>query len=92
MILPMVASFIGAIAGALAFACVGLVLSQYWPVFGGFLEKNLAQPLSSARMSLIPIHLLAFGLIGLALGGAGGFLLGFLIREMSATRGLGGRR
>jgi hypothetical protein len=52
-----------------------LVVSQYWPVFGGLLELNLAMPWSPARINLIPVHLFAFGLVGAVLGAAGGALL-----------------
>lgn len=55
--------------GAGACAALGLFMSQFMPVFGGFLELNLAQPFSPARLALIPIHLFAFGLLGGVLGG-----------------------
>jgi hypothetical protein len=66
---------IGAVICGIASAFVGLILSQYWPVFGGFIENNLAEPWSSARIHLIPVHVLALGLIGAFFGGVLGFLL-----------------
>jgi hypothetical protein len=45
-------------------------------VFGGFIELNLAEPWSPARLNLIPIHLFVFGLVGLFLGAGGGLFLG----------------
>jgi hypothetical protein len=52
-------------------------------VFGGILEKVLGQPWSPARKSLIPIHVFAFGLVGILLGG----LLGLAIRHLAGARG-----
>jgi hypothetical protein len=60
---------IGALIGCLGLAFFGLLLSQYWPVFGGILERGPAKPWSPARVSLIPIHLLVFGVLGMILGG-----------------------
>ena len=51
-------------------AALGIFLSQFAPVFGGFLENNLARPFSPARLRLIPIHLFAFGLVGGLIGAA----------------------
>lgn len=62
------------LAGAVVLGSVGLFMSQFYPVFGGVIEKALAKPFSPARLSLIPIHLFAFGLAGTALG-VGAFLL-----------------
>lgn len=70
---------IGAMIGCIGLALIGLVLSQYWPVFGGFIENNVAEPWSRPRESLIPIHLLVFGVLGLVLGGGLGVVLGFLV-------------
>ena len=56
------------LAGAILMATLGLFLSQYWPVFGGVLEKGFGQPWSPARTSLIPIHIFVFSLTGLILG------------------------
>jgi hypothetical protein len=78
---PIVLGFFGAGLGGFGLGCVGLYLSQHRPVFGGFLELNLAEPWSPARINLIPIHLLAFGLIGILLGAVFGFALGLLLRE-----------
>jgi hypothetical protein len=77
---PLVGIFIGAIIVGLGSVCLGLFLSQYWPVFGGVLERGLAEPWSPARISLIPVHLLVFGLIGIVFGGFIGFLLGLACR------------
>ena len=66
----------GAAVGLMGFGFVGLILSQYWPVFGGFLELNFAQPWSPARINLIPVHLFAFGIAGILLGAGAGFLFG----------------
>jgi uncharacterized membrane protein len=70
---------IGAVVGVIVLGVVGLILSQYSPVFGGFIELNLAQPWSPARMNLIPVHLFVFGITGLVLGAGAGFLLGLLL-------------
>jgi len=56
------------VTSSAAMATLGLFLSQYWPVFGGVLEKVLAQPWSPARTGLIPIHIFVFSLTGLILG------------------------
>jgi hypothetical protein len=64
----------GALMCGFLFACLGFLLSQYYPVFGGILEKAVGEPWSPARKSLIPIHLFVFGLIGLLIGGADSFL------------------
>lgn len=71
--------------GAGVLGGLGLAFSQYWPLFGGLLEKALAQPWSPARLSLIPIHVIAGGL----LGAMGGVLLGIvrgITREVTPQR------
>lgn len=72
---PILPTLLGAALGAVVMTPPAVFLSQYWPVFGGVLEKALAAPWSPARVSLIPIHLLAFWLVGVVLGGAAGLLL-----------------
>jgi hypothetical protein len=62
--------------GAGALGALGVFLSQYYPVFGGIIERGLAVPWSEARLSLIPVHLFAFGLAGLFLGALGGVGVG----------------
>jgi hypothetical protein len=69
------AVLIGALSGGGLLAFIGLLLSQYWPVFGGALERALAEPWSPARISLIPIHLFAFTIVGVLGGGAFVYLL-----------------
>jgi len=44
---------------------VGLVASQYFPIFGGF--EKLGEPWSPARKSLIGIHVLGLGATGAGL-------------------------
>ena len=44
---------------------VGVVASQYFPIFGGF--EKLGQPWSPARQSLIGIHVFGLGAAGAAL-------------------------
>lgn len=70
----------GLIAGV-SLAFVGVLLSQYWPVFGGLLDKALAKPWSPARVSLIPIHVFAFSLSGVALGAALGAGFAIVLNE-----------
>ncbi|MDE2097166.1 MAG: hypothetical protein KGL39_07960 [Patescibacteria group bacterium] len=62
--------------GAVAASLVGLASSQYFPVFGGIIEKGLATPWSPPRMSLIPIHLFGFSIVGAFFGGAFGYVTG----------------
>jgi predicted Zn finger-like uncharacterized protein len=66
---------LGGLVGGATMCFPALVLSQYWPVFGGVLERGLAVPWSPARISLIPIHLFVFGLVGCLFGGALGLLV-----------------
>jgi p-aminobenzoyl-glutamate transporter AbgT len=72
-------SLFGAFAGVIVLGFLGLILSQYWPVFGGFLDMNLARPWSPARKNLIPIHLLVFCVTGIVLGTGAGALLALSI-------------
>lgn len=62
------------IFGAIVMAGVGLGLSQYFPVFGSLLERNIAEPWSPARMGLIPLHVLVFACLGAFFGGLAGYL------------------
>lgn len=59
--------------GAGVGAVVGVLLSQYWPVFGDFATLNIAKPWSPARESLIPIHFLVFAALGGMLAAIGWF-------------------
>jgi len=61
------------ITGAVLLAVVGLVSSQYFPVFGGIIEKALATPWSQVRLTLIPAHVFIFAVVGAFFGGAIGF-------------------
>jgi uncharacterized membrane protein YeaQ/YmgE (transglycosylase-associated protein family) len=83
--LPLLLGWIGALVGTCICAAIGLHSSQYWPVFGGFIEKSLAEPWSPARESLIPEHLLAFGLLGGILCGMAGACFGLFIGLLSGT-------
>lgn len=56
----------GAAAGSLGL--LGAFLSQYAPVFGDVLSKNLGTPFSPARMNLLLEHTFIFGTVGLVLG------------------------
>lgn len=58
----------GGLLGAAAASPIAVLLSQLAPVFGGILERSWAQPFSPARLGLIPIHLFAFGVVGIAIG------------------------
>jgi len=49
-------------------AGAGVFVSQYMPIFGGVLEKKLAQPWSEARIGLIGEHVLVLAGVGAALG------------------------
>lgn len=66
---------VGAAVGAAGFIFIGLLSSQFAPVFGGFMEKSLAVPFSPARLSLIPVHVFVFAIVGTVLGGAFGALI-----------------
>ncbi|HEY1601737.1 MAG TPA: hypothetical protein VGG64_19205 [Pirellulales bacterium] len=65
----------GAFMGAIVLGCSGLLSSQYVPVFGGFLERTLAEPFSPARLSIIPVHLFVFVPLGALCGGILAWLL-----------------
>ncbi len=71
--------------GAATLSCFGLISSQYFPVFGGLLEKSLAKPWSPARADLIPVHLITFFFAGVIVGG------GFGVALNAIRRSLGGR-
>jgi hypothetical protein len=58
-------AFVGAGVGAIVLALAGLLVSQYWPLWGG----GRAKPWTEARHALIPAHVLGFGLAGIILGG-----------------------
>jgi len=47
---------------------IGLLVSQYTPIFGGGFLGSMGRPWSPARQSLIGTHVLAFGILGGALG------------------------
>jgi len=66
----------GITAGIAAFA--GVVSSQYFPVFGHILLKTWAVPWSQARLDGIPIHLFAFGTVGLVVGALGSAAIAYL--------------
>jgi hypothetical protein len=70
----------GGLLGAGATVPIALLLSQFAPVFGGFLERNLAHPFSPARLGLIPVHLFAFGVVGVAIGAGIGAALANISR------------
>ena len=72
----------GGFIGAFVLCVISLLVSQYEPYFGSF-DRHLEEPWGPARVALIPAHLLAFGLVGIALGTAGGAWIGFGI---SATK------
>ena len=46
---------------------IGVLSANYFPITGGFLMQ-FAQPWSDARMSLIPAHVVIFGVIGAMIG------------------------
>ena len=54
--------------GAAVAVIPAILLSQHAPVFGGFIERGLAEPWSEARLSLMPVHLFAFCLAGAFVG------------------------
>ena len=56
---------------------LAIPVSQHVPVFGTW--EKLGEPWSPARLSLIPIHLFAFGLAGVLLGG----LIAHAIRQVN---------
>jgi hypothetical protein len=56
-----------AFAAAIASVPVAVLLSQYYPLFGGFLN-GIASPWSPARRSAIPVHIVAFAIIGFIFG------------------------
>jgi hypothetical protein len=57
------------VAGGIAGGMIGLLCSQFLPIFGGWLAV-IAEPFSKMRLSLIPIHLLVMVPFG-AICGAG---------------------
>lgn len=66
----------GFLVGVVLGAVLGVLASQYFPIFGGF--ENVGTPWSPARISLVPTHLLVLA-VG---GGVIGALLG---RSMNAS-------
>lgn len=62
------AAFAWGALGAFAAGAIGILMSQYAPVFGGPVEKYLARPLSPARLGEMPMHTLLFGAVGFAIG------------------------
>jgi len=69
-------AIIGGVIGLVAGMFFGLLSSQFFPMFAGVLERNLAQPFSPARLGLIPIHLFLLGLIGSVIGAVVGVVAG----------------
>ena len=59
---------------------LGLFLSQFAPCFGGFIGQ-LGRPFSPARLELIPVHVIAFGLLGGVLAAAVAALVRFVPRD-----------
>lgn len=53
--------------------CVGALASQFFPFFGGWIAQ-IAEPLSPARLQLLPVHCVVFGLIGAFVGAALGIV------------------
>lgn len=72
-----VAGLIGAGIAVVPAILLGSLVSQFWPLFGGFFV-SIAEPFSPARLHAIPIHCIAFGLGGVILGGAVGCILRYL--------------
>jgi hypothetical protein len=62
---------------------VGILISQYHPVFGSTLERTAADPWSPALKSLIPAHVIFFAVIGLIMGCALGAFLGSVAKNDS---------
>ena len=69
------ASILPGIAGFLFGAINGMVASQYWPLFGGFMVM-VAEPMSPGRLSVLPAHAIVCGLAGMVVFG----LIGAFIR------------
>lgn len=63
---------------ALTFSFASIWVSQYWPLFGGFLT-TIAEPWSKARMHYMPHHIIAGAFAGLALGGIFGASIRYLV-------------
>jgi len=72
-----VAGVLGAAVALVPSVGLGVVLSQYWPVFGGVLGA-IGQPFSDAKMSLLPIHCISFAIGGMVLGFAVGCIWRYL--------------
>lgn len=84
-----IAGVLGAAVALVPSVGLGVVLSQYWPVFGGVLGA-IGQPFSDAKMSLIPIHCLAFAIGGMVLGFAVGCIWRYSTLLGPTTAGLSG--
>ncbi len=65
-----------ACAGYTLVGLLGLVLSQFSPMFGGIVAE-IVPPFSVVRIALVPAHVFVFGLIGLTVGGATGAIRGY---------------
>ncbi|MCF6366595.1 MAG: hypothetical protein L3J35_10380 [Bacteroidales bacterium] len=62
---------------SIIFGIIGFFLSQYYPVFGSFIEK-LGQPFSPARKGLILGHVISAVIIG--------FFIPFIIMSLNKKK------
>lgn len=69
------------IIGAIVFALIGVALSQYCPIFGGW--EKFGMPWSPARRSLILLHVFILGITGLFLGALSGAVSSVLTKSDS---------
>ena len=72
-----IAGLIGAGIAVVPAIPLALVVSQFWPLFGGFIAL-IAEPFSPASLHTIPTHCIAFGIGGIVLGGAIGCIWRYL--------------
>lgn len=63
----------GCLAAGMAGAA-GALVSQFAPVLGNMLERYIGGPFSTARLLLLPGHVLLFAFLGLLIGGLAGAL------------------
>ena len=61
------ASIVGSLCGIALAVPLGIVASQYFPFFGGWLIE-IAEPFSPARQQSLPEHAIVFGICGALLG------------------------
>lgn len=61
------AAIVGAVVGTIAMVVLGVLVSQYWPMFGG-LVSLIGEPFSPARLHYLPVHCIVFGICGAVLG------------------------